>query len=94
MVVYYYVNHHLLTLYPVPDLIIHIEKINTEINNLSDLLCIPPLIIPASKPTNTSVNILGFRLSRDEITFNTLKAVDYNLASKIFFLSKKLGYSL
>ncbi len=93
MLIYYYVNKFIRDTYP-ESLLVHIEKIETEINSISEFLNIPKLNITSLKATNTSKRILGFRLSKDEVTFATLKAIDYSLAEKIWHLSKSLGYSL
>jgi len=93
MVIYYYVNKYLLSNFP-NSLLIHIENIKSEIESISSFLNIPPLKFNSEKPTNTTNNILGFRVSKEDVTFNTLKAIDFNLASKIWDLSKTLNYSL
>lgn len=93
MILYYYVNKFILDNFK-NSLLVKIENIKNEIPKICSFLKIKQLNIPSEKPTNTSKNILGFRLSKEEADFGVLKAIDFELASKIWHLSKNLGYSI
>lgn len=93
MVIYFYVNQFITEHFPNARRV-QIENIQSELAELCSFLEIPILKILSDKPTNTSKNILGWRISREEVTFTTLKATDFELASKIFFQAKSLGYSI
>ena len=93
MVTYFYVNKFIQRSFPKSQLI-QIEKINSHMRLIESILNIPPLKIPSDNPTNTSKNILGFRRSKKDVTFNCLKAADFKLAASIWKLAKELGYSL
>lgn len=91
MIVYYYVNKWIMDHF-VGARVIKLEEIKKHIKIVSAMLGGVPLTLKNEKPSNTSKNILGYKLSKEKVTFSTLKATDYSLAEKIYWLGKILGY--
>lgn len=91
MLVYYYVNKWIMEHFTEATLI-KIEEIKRHIEIVGEMVGGIPLTIKNERPSNTSKNILGYRLSKETVTFSTLKATDYKLAEKIYWLGKTLGY--